>query len=486
MTPSRTHPAAPAAPAGPLASPQRPPLHDDHVVLASIAVVGLAALAYAVANGSLGLVALLAAGLMGLAALVSRLGRDGPLAQIGLPVLGMAMVALLIHSARGAAESHFAVFAFLAATVVYRSVWPVLAGAGAIAVHHLSFNYFQQWGWGPVCFTEPGLGKVIEHALYVVAEAAVLAWLAERARRDARTGAELEQIAQRLIGADGTIDLRHLALPDPQPATRSMLKALQQVQQAMAAVREGTAQIGNAAEEIASGSLDLSQRTEQTAGNLQQTAGSVQQLTATVSQSAAAAETAARLVGTAADQAERGGGVVQAMERTMEEINASSRKIADIIGVIDGIAFQTNILALNAAVEAARAGEQGRGFAVVASEVRSLAQRSGAAAREIKSLIQTSVEQVASGSDRVGQAGEAMREIVASVQNVRSVIAEIAAAAGEQSQGLRQVNGAVGQIDGMTQQNAAMVEQSAAAAASLREQAARLAQALSAFRLAGA
>jgi methyl-accepting chemotaxis protein len=457
---------------------------DDRVLLVSIACVGLAALAYGFVYGGLGIAIGGGLVILGLAAVVARIGRGGLASQVGLPVLGMAMVGLLIHVARGQAEAHFAVFAFLAVTVVYRSPVAVIAGAAAIAVHHLSFYYFQQWGWGPVCFTEPSLGKVIEHALYVVAEAAVLVWLAARAGRDARTGAELSEIARRLMGSDGSIDFRDLAMPAPQPTTRQMLEALQRVEAAMAAVRAGTTQIGHAAVEIAAGSQDLSQRTEQTAGNLQQTASSVQQITATVAQTAGAAGSASQLVLTASEQAERGGEVVQAVVRTMDDIHASSRKIADIIGVIDGIAFQTNILALNAAVEAARAGEQGRGFAVVAAEVRNLAQRSGAAAREIKALIQTSVEQVEAGSAHVGEAGRAMQQIVGAVQNVRAVIGEIASSAQEQSEGLRNVNGAVAQIDGMTQQNAAMVEQSAAAAASLREQAARLADAVSGFRLA--
>lgn len=459
---------------------------DDRVMLVSIGVMGLGCIAYGYVYDGLGLAAGLSALILALAAGMAHIGQGGIVSRIALPALGMAMVALLIHVARGQSEAHFAVFAFLAVTAVYRSAVAVIAGAATIAVHHLSFNFFQQWGWGPICFTEPSFGKVVEHALYVVAQAAVLVWLAIRAGRDAQTGAQLSAIARKLAATDGSIDFRDLAIHAPLPATAQMLEALQRVHQAMAIVRAGTSQIGHAAVEIASGSQDLSSRTEQTAGNLQQTASSVQQITATVTQTASAADTASQLVSTAASHAERGGVVVQAVVHTMNEINASSRKISDIIGVIDGIAFQTNILALNAAVEAARAGEQGRGFAVVASEVRNLAQRSSAAAREIKTLIQASVEQVESGSQRVGEAGSAMNDIVTSVQNVRSMIGDIAAAAREQSEGLRNVNGAVAEIDGMTQQNAAMVEESAAAAASLSEHAARLSEALSGFRLAAA
>jgi methyl-accepting chemotaxis protein len=211
----------------------------------------------------------------------------------------------------------------------------------------------------------------------------------------------------------------------------------------------------------------------------------MEQLTGTVKQSADSARQANQLASSAAEVAARGGVVVSQVVATMEDINASSKKIADIIGVIDGIAFQTNILALNAAVEAARAGEQGRGFAVVASEVRSLAQRSAEAAKEIKGLIGASVEKVEGGSRLVADAGQTMKEIVGSVQRVSDIIGEITAAASEQSEGIGQVNGAVTQLDQMTQQNAALVEESAAAAESLKEQAVRLAEVVDTFRLEG-
>jgi methyl-accepting chemotaxis protein len=248
-------------------------------------------------------------------------------------------------------------------------------------------------------------------------------------------------------------------------------------------VRSAADSIGTASSEIATGNQDLSLRTEQTASNLQRTASSMEQLTGTVKQSADSARQANQLASSAAEVAARGGVAVAKVVATMEDINASSKKIADIIGVIDSIAFQTNILALNAAVEAARAGEQGRGFAVVASEVRSLAKRSAEAAREIKGLIGASVEKVQGGTKLVGDAGSTMEEIVASVQRVSDIIGAITAASAEQSDGIGQVNGSVAQLDQMTQQNAALVEQSAAAAESLKEQASRLAQLVGTFRL---
>jgi methyl-accepting chemotaxis protein len=267
---------------------------------------------------------------------------------------------------------------------------------------------------------------------------------------------------------------------------RAMEAMTQQLNQSIATVRESSESIRLASAEIATGNQDLSLRTEQTATNLQSAASSTEQLNTTVRQSVESARQAFQLAANASAVAARGGTVVGQVVTTMEEINVSARRIADIIGVIDGIAFQTNILALNAAVEAARAGEQGRGFAVVASEVRSLAGRSAEAAKEIKSLIGASVEKVNSGSRLVASAGETMNEIVGSVQRVSDMIGEISSASNEQSEGIGHVNAAVTELDQMTQQNAALVEQSAAAAESLREQAQRLAQVVSAFRLSDA
>jgi methyl-accepting chemotaxis protein len=255
------------------------------------------------------------------------------------------------------------------------------------------------------------------------------------------------------------------------------------LQRSLREVQGVVGNIATASAEIATGNHDLSTRTEQTASNLQQTASSMEELTSTVNNSADSARQANQLTAAAADVAQKGGVVIAQVVATMDDINTSSKRIADIIGVIDGIAFQTNILALNAAVEAARAGEQGRGFAVVASEVRSLAGRSAEAAREIKRLIGESVERVETGATLVKSAGSTMDEIVGSVKRVSDIVGEISHAATEQSQGIGQVNQAVTQLDQMTQQNAALVEESAAAASSLQEQARNLAGAVSAFKL---
>jgi methyl-accepting chemotaxis protein len=298
--------------------------------------------------------------------------------------------------------------------------------------------------------------------------------------------APLDQ-ARELASAIAQGDLTRHVDTDGRDETAAMLTSLQSMQVSLQAavtqVRQASDSIGTASAEIASGNQDLSSRTEQAASNLQQTAASMEQLTSTVKNSADAARQANQLAASASEIAVRGGQVVDQVVHTMQEIHRSSQKINDIIGVIDGIAFQTNILALNAAVEAARAGDQGRGFAVVAAEVRSLAQRSAEAAKEIKGLIGTSVDKVETGSRLVGDAGQTMGEVVASVQRVTEIIGEISAAAGEQSDGIGQVNVAVTQLDQMTQQNAALVEESAAAAQSLKDQATVLTRTVQVFRV---
>ncbi|MDC6167295.1 methyl-accepting chemotaxis protein [Paucibacter sp. XJ19-41] len=294
---------------------------------------------------------------------------------------------------------------------------------------------------------------------------------------------EAQQVASRIAAGD----LGRAPAAQGRDEASAMMTALGQMQQSLAdivgQVRQASESIQVASSEVASGNLDLSTRTEHTASNLQQSASAMSELSGTIGHSASAAATAKQLAGSAAEVAQRGGAVVGQVVATMDDINSSSKKISDIIGVIDGIAFQTNILALNAAVEAARAGEQGRGFAVVAAEVRSLAQRSAQAAREIKGLIGASVDKVETGARLVQDAGSTMDEIVSSVGRVSDIISEISSAASEQSGGIARISGAVGELDQMTQQNAALVEESAAAAASLQDQAVKLAGLMSRFRL---
>ncbi|RZL34988.1 MAG: HAMP domain-containing protein [Rubrivivax sp.] len=282
-------------------------------------------------------------------------------------------------------------------------------------------------------------------------------------------------------------DLRLQLDTDRRDEAGQLLAALQRMNDSLVgivgAVRGNADSVATASGQIAQGNADLSQRTEQQASNLQQTAASMEQLSATVKHNTDTARQAAQLADSAARVAQGGGQVMEQVVNTMGDITTSSKKISDIIGTIDGIAFQTNILALNAAVEAARAGEQGRGFAVVAGEVRQLAQRSAEAAREIKTLIGASVERVEAGNELVGAAGRTMGEVVGQVRRMADMINEISAASGEQSKGISQIGDAVNQLDQVTQQNAALVEESAAAAESLRAQAAQLAETVSAFKL---
>ncbi len=317
------------------------------------------------------------------------------------------------------------------------------------------------------------------------AAAALAAWVAWWVTRS------ITQPLNRAVGVAEAVaggDLTQRIDVTTRDETGQLLQALANMNDSLARtvgkVRSGSDTITTASNEIATGNLDLSSRTEQQASSLEETASSMEELTSTVQQNAENARQATQLVVTASDFATRGGAVVGQVVNTMGAIKESSNKIVDIIGVIDGIAFQTNILALNAAVEAARAGEQGRGFAVVASEVRNLAQRSAAAAKEIKELIGRSVDTVDEGARLVDQAGETMDGIVKAVQQVSDIMQQISAASQEQSSGIAQVNQAIVSIDDVTQQNAALVEEAAAAAQSMRDQAEMLADAVSVFRLA--
>jgi len=345
----------------------------------------------------------------------------------------------------------------------------LLAGSQAVVVAGLAF------GWPPAA--------IIASGITLIALAAVLFGVSLKMVRT--NVADFTRHTKSMSQGDLTTRIETYGNAESANALVALKSLQDEMRRTVGAIRSGTHEVSTASSEIATGNQDLSQRTEQTASNLQQTASSLSQLTSNVRQSADAAAQANQLASSATQVARRGGDVVSQVVATMEEINHSSKKIADIIGVIDGIAFQTNILALNAAVEAARAGEQGRGFAVVAGEVRSLAQRSAEAAKEIKSLIGTSVDKVETGSKLVQDAGSTMSEIVASVQRVTDIIGEISAAALEQSQGIGQVNEAVTRLDQMTQQNAALVEESAAAAESLKDQAHRMTTVVVNYRLDG-
>jgi methyl-accepting chemotaxis protein len=445
----------------------------DLVMFSTLVASELAALAIGQYYGGLGLAVGLGGLLLALGAAAFALARGRWLAQVTLTAANAAMVMLHIQLGRGTIEFHFGVFVLLGLLLVYRDWRPIVLGAALFAVHHLAFDRLQALGWGLYCTPEANLLKTLMHAIYVVVQTGIEIFLAAGLHRAAVEAAELSDLVRR-VDRGGTLCLDVREVHASTPVSQMLKNALQKMEAAMADVSLSATAIENAATEIASGNLNLSQRTEEQASNLQETAASMEELTSTVQNTAQSAGQANALASQAAGSAQEGGAVVDEVIETMAHISESSQRIADINAVIDGIAFQTNILALNAAVEAARAGEQGRGFAVVAGEVRTLAQRSAEAAKEIRALISVSVERVANGSAQVGRAGQQMGAIVEQVRQVSDLISEISSASLEQTQGIGQVNDAVTELDRVTQQNAALVEESAAAAESLQRQAAQL------------
>ena len=452
----------------------------DKVMLGSIAFCAVASLIVGWSFGEIGMAMGLSVLLLLLGGVAMAFDSQGKARRSLLTFVLVAFVALHIQLSRGMLEFHFGVFVVLAILLVYLD-WTVIAlGAALFAIHHIGFDRLQAAGFGAICLSKPDFSIILLHALYVVLQAGIEILLAVKMGQAARQGEELGQLVAS-VNHDAHISLDVRAVNAQTVGGQALKQTLARMETAVGMVRSGAYGIEVASAEIASGNQDLSMRTEQTAANLQQTSASMAQITATVTQSVQTAEQANLLAGQSAQAAQRGSAVMEQVVSSMARITESSRKINDIIGVIDGIAFQTNILALNAAVEAARAGEQGRGFAVVASEVRALAGRSADAAKEIKALIGSSVDTVQTGSAQVAEAGQTMSEIVEGARRVSALISDITTAANEQRDGITQVNVAVTQLDQMTQQNAALVEESAAAAASLREQAGRLEQVISVF-----
>jgi len=418
--------------------------------------------------------------LMGCAAFF--MARGTLLARVVLTFCNVAFVALHIQLGRGTLEFHFGVFVLLGLMLVYRDWRPLVLAAGLFAVHHVLFDRLQALNFGVYCTPEANFLKTLMHAVYVVVQTGVEIMLAIRLRQATIEASEMSAIVRR-VDQEGSLCLDVADVPVSASTAILLKSAIEKIASALAEVRSAASSIEVATSEIASGNLDLSQRTEDQAANLQQTAASMEQLTSTVKNTADTAGQAHRLASSASAAAIGGGESVAKVVSTMADIARSSTRIVDITSVIDGIAFQTNILALNAAVEAARAGEQGRGFAVVASEVRSLAQRSASAAKEIKALLDDSVAQVDAGMKLVNTAGNSMGDIVDQARRVSDLIGEISSATTQQTIGIAQVGNAVTQLDSVTQQNAALVEQSAAAAESLKNQAVALNTVVNRFRL---
>ena len=394
----------------------------------------------------------------------------------------MAMCALHIHQGNGREELHFGIFVSLAILLCYRDWRVILFAAGLTAVHHFSFNYLQELGYGVICLTKPGLAIVFIHAGYVIVETMVLCYIALVLQSEALRSAELRTSVSMLQAQHGIIDLRALA-PVTSSSGRALRDVLHTLQTAIGQVRDTVETTRGAASDIAEGSALLFEHSRGQTEAFGRAAAAIDELGDIIHANADHARQANALATQASGIAAVGGHQVSAVVERMGLIDTSSRQIAEITAVIDGIAFQTNILALNAAVEAARAGEQGRGFAVVAAEVRQLAQRSGAAAREIKGLIEESVRQVSAGSKLAQEAGRTMDDIVQSVTDVTGMVGRISAAGDEQAVRVAAVSDTIGAMDRSLQHNTQMVSKTAAAADSLQQRAHGLAQIVRIFRL---
>jgi methyl-accepting chemotaxis protein len=426
---------------------------------------------------------------VGMAAVLALMGAaayfmfGGTLAsRLTIAFVQVALIAVHIQLARGAIELHFGVFVTLALLMVYRDWRIVVFAAGLFAVHHIVFDRLQAAGLGFYCTTQPDFARVLLHAVYVVVQTGVEIVLCVRMQRMATEAQELSRLVAAMNRSDG-IGLDMDAVPVRMDQPRALSETVGRIRHAVGEVREAAFSMENTAANVADDSERLRQRTGRVTESLEETAASLEQIAATARQSRDAARAASSVAVQATEEATRGGSIMGDMVTTMRDISEGSNRIGDIVGMIDSIAFQTNILALNAAVEAARAGEQGRGFAVVATEVRSLSQRSAQAAREIKTLIETSAARVDTGSRLVSTAGEAMSRIVTSVDRAAALMEQVSSAADEQQLGIDHVNQAVAQIESMTQENAQLANASADASHQMRSQIERLTAAVGAFRL---
>jgi methyl-accepting chemotaxis protein len=392
----------------------------------------------------------------------------------------VSFVTLQIHLSKGMPEFHFGVFVTLALLLVYRDWRPIVFAATAFVLLQVGMDRLQAAGWPLWCLPHAQFLRVMLHVVFIVSQAFAEIILARSMGYLAAEGEELALLVAKVDqGELIALDVGQVRIHTA--AGQALKKMIQKMDAAVAVLRGGASRINGACTEIASGNQDLSSRTEQTALNLQRTASSMVGLNSTVRHSDEAAGQANELAHSACKVAVEGGEVIAEVVQTMKGISDSSAKIADIIGMIDGIAFQTNILALNAAVEAARAGEQGRGFAVVASEVRTLAARSALASKDIRTLITDSAERVSHGASLMDKAGATMADIVGAVQRVTEIMSELSTSSRQQAMEVSQLGEVMTQMDEATQQNAAMVEQMAAAAGSLKSQASELVRAVEVF-----
>ena len=454
----------------------------DLYMLLAAALHALVLLAIGVAYDQTAPALTLAAALLGLAGAAFHTLRGRWANSLLMPLILAAFVAGEIHFGLGKSEFHFGVFVTLSYLLVYRHPIPILVGAAAFAVHHLLFDRLQALGWPLYCLTQPSLEDIFIHAGFVVAQAGVGVAMALHMRRDARLMAELDALTTGLAArGQASVDFSATALPVSTLSARRLQGMLDHVRQAVATVRDSVGEVATAARELASGNHDLSQRTEHAAADLQATASALQRYTGELGGSVQGIREMAERARRSLQAAQDGARSADELDRRMGAITAGADRIREITATIDTIAFQTNILALNAAVESARAGEAGRGFAVVAGEVRLLAQRSAAAAREVRSLIEGSVRDIEAGARVAADTRSVLADIDTQARQVADLADGLSGSLADQARGIGEVTGTIGGLDRNTQHNAALVEQTAATAESLRQQAQRLELALRGF-----
>ncbi len=452
----------------------------DRITLLAVAISVIGAIVLALRAPAPGAAVIASLVLGGMAGAIYLIARGTLASRLVIAFVLVSLVALHIQLARGQLEYHFGVFVTLAVLMVYRDWRTVVFGAVLFAVHHVAFDRLQAAGLGVYCLSAPDFARVMLHAFYVVVQTGIEIVLCVRMQRMALEGQELSSLVAAMNRSSGIgLDLSHIGVRMAQP--RALAATVARMEEAVVEVRQAVQAMELTTEQVAEGSERLHVSTASVTEGLEQTAASIEQITATVRQSRDAARQASQVAAEATDAAQGGAEVMSRLVNTMSEISGGSRRIGDIVGMIDSIAFQTNILALNAAVEAARAGEQGRGFAVVASEVRTLSQRSAQAAKEIKQLIEASADQVRAGGQLVGQAGDGMQRILQSVGEAAKWMDQVNHASAEQQSGIEHVNEAVAQIELMTGQNAELARASADAAQEMRRETARLNHAMSAF-----
>lgn len=398
-------------------------------------------------------------------------------------LLGFA--ALLIQLAQGETEFHFSVFVLLSALLAYRDYRPVLMGAVTAAIHHILFNYLQENDlFGIVCFMHVGFHMVVFHAIFVVAQSAILIYMAVNMANDARSASEVAQLAAQINREPGSLTLTRSERASHSPFAQTFSTTLTTMRETLGKVSVGVAGVLNASESIIERNAALSKRTDEQAAALAVAASAMEQLTCAAALTCEKSHEAKQLATRASEVATRGGASINEATHTMEQIRDESQRITNILELIDGIAFQTNILSLNASVEAARAGTHGKGFAVVASEVRTLAMRCENAAKDIRQLISVSVECTRNGSQQVEHAGETMKEVIASISTLSQLVEELSVMSGQQSASITQMNESVASIDDSVHENVEHVAQTVQAARQQQRQADELQQAISVFRLA--